>query len=119
VKLVLLEDETAAVADFVRSCGSLVTSRLAFVEVARAVKRVDPSADAVAAAAAVLRSFVLVDIDPPIIRRAASLVGELRSQDAIHLATALTVGAERMLVYDRRLGAAAEEAGIPTVAPGT
>ena len=42
----------------------------------------------------------------------------VRSLDAIHLASAVRVGARRMLVYDRRLAEAAEAAGNEVLQPG-
>jgi uncharacterized protein len=42
----------------------------------------------------------------------------LRTLDAIHLATALEVGAGEMLVYDRRLADAASAGGIVVLSPG-
>ncbi|MGH9063709.1 MAG: hypothetical protein ACRD0L_07050 [Acidimicrobiales bacterium] len=41
----------------------------------------------------------------------------LRSALAIHLATALRVGAEEMVVYDEELRSAAEKAGIHPLSP--
>lgn len=45
------------------------------------------------------------------------LPGRLRSADAIHLATALRVGARAMVVYDTELSAAAALAGIRVHSP--
>lgn len=44
----------------------------------------------------------------------------LRTLDAVHLATALELGAalEAVVVYDRRLAGGCEEAGIAVVTPG-
>ncbi len=58
-------------------------------------------------------------VDEPILARAASLAAPLlRSLDAIHLATALSLAdLDAVATYDRRLGAAAEESGLVAVAP--
>ena len=62
-------------------------------------------------------SFVATD--RTIARAAAGIASEsLRPLDAIHLATALAVAPDVMLVYDRRLGAAAAAAGLRVEAPG-
>ena len=61
----------------------------------------------------------LVATDRTIARAAAGIASKsLRPLDAIHLATALAVAPDVMLVYDRRLGAAAAAAGISVDAPG-
>jgi predicted nucleic acid-binding protein len=41
----------------------------------------------------------------------------LRSNDAIHLATALRLGVDEILTYDEELATAAERAGIRVSAP--
>ncbi|MFT3714750.1 MAG: PIN domain-containing protein [Gordonia sp. (in: high G+C Gram-positive bacteria)] len=48
---------------------------------------------------------------------AAGTHAPLRSNDAIHLATALRLGVDEMLTYDEELGRAASAAGIRVVAP--
>jgi len=66
-----------------------------------------------------LDDFALLDVDRSTLRRAASLAdASLRSLDAIHLATALEVGPEAMLVYDRGLSRAARRLGLRVEAPG-
>lgn len=44
---------------------------------------------------------------------------ELRSLDALHLATVLRLDAASLLTYDLRLTDAAEAAGVRVVAPGS
>ncbi len=106
-----------ATGSFVLSAPAVATSRVALVEVARAVKRADPGADALTDAETLLAPFLLVDVDEGALRRAAELAGSLRSLDAIHLASALTVDADSMLVYDLRLAEAAKAAGLTVAAP--
>jgi hypothetical protein len=56
-----------------------------------------------------------------IINRAAGIrPNTLRSLDAIHLASALAVKQDltAFVAYDKRLLAAAREAGLPTASPG-
>ncbi|MGI8752555.1 MAG: hypothetical protein ACR2MN_09630 [Acidimicrobiales bacterium] len=45
------------------------------------------------------------------------LPGRLRPADAIHLATALRVGAEEMIFYDAELRTATQTAGINGASP--
>jgi hypothetical protein len=66
-----------------------------------------------------------VTVSPSVIARAASYPApDLRSLDAIHLATAEQVvsvtheALEASVAYDERLVAAARQAGLPVVAPG-
>jgi uncharacterized protein len=66
-----------------------------------------------------LEEIVLVAVTETILRRAANLEpAPLRSLDAVHLATALDVGAEAMIVYDRRLADAARGYGLTVLSPG-
>ena len=67
----------------------------------------------------VLDGVALVDTDITIARVAAGIASQdLRPLDAIHLATAIAVAPDVMLVYDRRLAVAAAAAGLPVDAPG-
>lgn len=61
----------------------------------------------------------LVDVDRELLDAAVAWTSaRVRSVDAIHLASALRVGARQMLVYDRRLAEAAEAAGLEVLSPG-
>jgi len=95
-----------------------VSSVLAEVEVERAIRRAAPAA--LPAVPAVLSTVFLFEIDAAI-RRAASRMADplVRSLDAIHLATALEVGAEldTFVAYDRRLLTAASTAGLTVASP--
>lgn len=119
VKAVVDERESNALRAYLLGCSdSLVSSKLVLVEVRRAVRLATESADAEAAVAGVLDPVVLVAVTDSILARAALAdPNALRTLDAIHLATALEAGAAQMLVYDRRLAAAAKSAGIEVVAP--
>lgn len=64
--------------------------------------------------------ILMIALDATILSRAAR-VGpvDIRSLDAIHLATAMSVPVvNSMVVYDRRLAGAAEAAGLRVWAPG-
>lgn len=72
------------------------------------------------AARRLLAAVQMIRVDEPLLDRAGELEPrDLRSLDAIHLAAALALGPDlgAMLVYDVRLAAAAEQAGIRVVAP--
>ena len=67
----------------------------------------------------VLARIGLVALDEPLLRDAAALSPTgLRSLDAVHLATALSLdGLDVVVTYDRRLDAAASEAGLAVESP--
>ena len=70
-------------------------------------------------ASRLLETCELVDVDPEILDHARSLVDRsLRALDAVHLASALLVGSDELIAYDRRLVEAAERAGVTTASPG-
>jgi predicted nucleic acid-binding protein len=121
VKLVIEEPETHALGTWLRSRGHepWVASELCRVEVVRAVTRAEPAA--VGAARELLDGLDLVPLSRGLLGEAAALSPpSLRSLDAIHLATAMTLGPEleALLVYDQRLAAAATRAELPVAYPG-
>ncbi len=69
----------------------------------------------------VLAGLVLIPIDQPVLQRAAGLGGDhgVRALDAIHLATAASLGddLESLIAYDQRLMAAAHALGLSTGQP--
>jgi predicted nucleic acid-binding protein len=68
----------------------------------------------------VLQRVDVIRINDRILKVAGTMLpAELRSLDAIHLATARAVGADlsRICTYDERLSAAAEAGGWTVVAP--
>ena len=120
VKLVAREPETPALLSLLEPRPEVVSSALARVEVLRAVARAGRTPDTLARAEAVLSRVVLVAMDGEILDGAASLQPvALRSLDAIHLATALTLHpeADMFVSYDERLNAAATLAGLRVVTP--
>ncbi len=61
----------------------------------------------------------IVELDRSLLEAAVSYTStRIRSLDAIHLASAVRVGARQMLVYDRRLAEAAAAAGLEVLSPG-
>lgn len=119
VKLVVAERESSALMRFLRRRPLRVSSALARVEVARAVR---PHGEAALdRARRVLGAVDLLDLDDPLLDVAASLDGDhLRSLDAIHLAAALALGDDlaEVVTYDRRMADQAEAHGMVVVAPG-
>lgn len=97
----------------------LATSRIALVEVLRAVGIANPDLHARADAERLVESCLLVEPTEALLRTAADLASlTIRTLDAIHLASAQRIGADEMLVYDDRLHNAAAAGGVPPVSPG-
>ncbi|MGH3184045.1 MAG: PIN domain-containing protein, partial [Streptosporangiaceae bacterium] len=74
----------------------------------------------VPAARRLLRAVRMIRVDEPLLDRAADLEpGELRTLDAIHLASALEIGRDLgvMIAYDIRLKAAAQAYGLTVESP--
>ena len=118
VKAVLLEPESDdLLRHFRQTRPSLIASSLLKVETTRAIRQVEPT-EGLAELNSALEEIVLVAVTETILRRAANLEPALRSLDAVHLATALDVGAEAMIVYDRRLADAARGYGLTVLSPG-
>lgn len=121
VKLVFEEAESAALAGWLgaREVVPKISSEVATIELLRTCRR--RAAATEPDARQLLRGLDLVPLSADVIERAA-LVGpsELRSLDAVHLASALSLadGVDAFVAYDVRLRAAAETAGLPVAAPG-
>ena len=120
VKLVFDETESAALAEWLTLRADIpkVSSDLSTIELLRTCRRVDEGA--VEGAVLLLGGIDLLPIDRAIVEKAATLIPtELRSLDAIHLASALSVKANltALVAYDVRLCSAAAEAGIEVVSP--
>lgn len=117
-KLLLEEDESAELLAFLTAGDQLLlTSRVGVVELRRVGRRSGAGADRADAVAATL---AVVELDAEVERIAVGLDLELRSLDAIHLATALAAGPslDGFVCYDARLARAAVRVGLPVVAPG-
>ncbi len=119
VKLVVREAESASLLRFLRSHPTRVSSALSRVEVVRAVR--NQGSEALLRAEAILARLRLLRIDDDLLAAAAHVApGVLRSLDAIHLASATTLGGELrgIVTYDTRMSDAAELLGLHTMAPG-
>lgn len=118
VKLAVQEPESAALRRFLARRQPLVSSALARTEVARALLPSGP--EAVARGEEVLRRIQLLRINDRVLGAAGHLLPpELRSLDAIHLASADQLGAavRQIVTYDERMADAAQAIGWTVVAP--
>lgn len=120
VKLVSREAETPAMLALLADRPQVASSALARVEVSRAVARAGLGRAAVRRGREVLARVALIAVDDPILDSAARLRPKgLRSLDAVHLATALSLlpDLEAVVCHDSRLGAAAKRAGLTVLTP--
>lgn len=118
VKLAIEERESAALRRYLRRRSPFVSSALARTEVARALLPLGEAA--VRAGHDVLSRIELVRVSGRVLGSAGGLLPpELRSLDAIHLATARELGADlaRVVTYDERMAEAAEGMGLSVAAP--
>jgi len=119
VKLVVEEAESSALREALRERPRRVSSALALVEVRLAVGRRSPAPPR-GRVQTVLAGVTLIPVDHETLETASGLGGHgLRGLDAIHLATARSLGddLESLIAYDRRLLSAARADGISTHAP--
>lgn len=118
VKLAVREAESAALRQYVRRRRPLVSSALARTEVLRALM---PAGDeAVARGRAVLATIDLIRVNDRILTAAGALQPpELRSLDALHLATVRELGSDvsTIVCYDQRMATAARQLGHRVVQP--
>ena len=117
IKLVRSEPESDALRRALAG-RELISSALLITEGRRAARRYGELASRRARAG--LTAVTILPIDSPILEAAADLDPcELRSLDAIHLASALSIGGDlaRFYCYDVRLAGAAEALGIDVSQP--
>ena len=118
VKLAVREPESLALRRYLRRKQPLMSSALARTEVLRALL---PAGDeAVARGRSVLQRLDLIRVNDHILNAAGVLQPlELRSLDAIHLATAHQLGDElsALVTYDDRMVTAARQLGYRIVQP--
>ena len=121
VKVVVTEPESPALVDWLNDHADvpLATSVIGHIEVMRAANRVGPATTA--AAGRLLESVDTLVLTDAIVAVAKSIgPPELRTLDAVHLATALEYRRyiDAVCVYDRRLMEASKAAQLPVVSPG-
>lgn len=118
VKLVIAEPESAALRRYVRRRRLLVSSALARTEVLRALLAFGEVA--LAQGRRVLRAIELMRVNDRVFGAAGTLLpAEVRSLDAIHLATAQQLGDDlgAVVTYDVRMADAAAKLGLKTHSP--
>jgi predicted nucleic acid-binding protein len=120
VKLVVAEPETPALLEFLAGWPHRVSSVLARVEVLRAVKRTRAGPAVRRRAARVLARVALIRIDDLVLAAAARVAPpELRTLDAVHLATAGSLDdLAGIVTYDARFGGAASRVRFKVWSPG-
>lgn len=120
MKLVIHEAESAALGSHLADHAVLATSRIALVEVPRATRIANPAEEVQQETRRLLNACLLVDVSDRLLRSAATLASrEVRTLDALHLATALDIDVDELVAYDRRLLSAAEARGLKTASPGS
>ncbi|WP_214368705.1 type II toxin-antitoxin system VapC family toxin [Pseudonocardia sp. H11422] len=121
VKLLRREPESDALADWLDTQADtlLVASVLVEMELPRALRRVEP--DLIAGVPGLLERIARYEIDDLVRVTAATYTDpQLRSLDAIHLATAHAVFGPRLtafVTYDQRLLTSAAALGLPVHCP--
>lgn len=118
VKLAIEERESAALRRYLRRRSPFVSSALAKTEVARALLPLGEAA--LRAGREALLRVDLLRINDRVLTAAGALEpAEIRSLDAIHLATAQQLGnaLSRFVTYDERMATAATALGLSVAAP--
>jgi predicted nucleic acid-binding protein len=118
VKLAVREPESSALRRYLQRKQPLVSSALARTEVGRALLPLGP--EAVGRGRDVLSRLELAKVSDRVLTTAGGLMpAELRSLDAVHLATAQQLGVDlaRIVTYDERMSAAALALGMTVAAP--
>jgi uncharacterized protein len=119
-KLILHEAESIALRGFLGETQILVTSALSRTEVTRAVLRSSPTAGP--RIAVEMAKLNLAPITDELLDAAGTVSPpQLRSLDAIHLASAVVLRREldAFVSYDARQLEAASALGLPVASPGT
>ena len=118
VKLAIEEPESGALRAHLRRRRILVSSALARTEVLRALLL--EGEDGIARGRAVLGRVELIRVNDRLLNAAGLLQPpEVRSLDAIHLATARELGSDlgQVISYDERMVEAAKGLGLKTASP--
>jgi predicted nucleic acid-binding protein len=118
VKLAVQEPESAALLRYLRGRRPLVSSALARTEVLRAL--LPGGEESIARGRSVLARLDLVRVNDRVLSAAGTLLPmELRSLDAIHLATARQLGSALVPIvsYDDRMAEAARQLGHRVSSP--
>lgn len=120
VKLMVREDETSALEADLAARDGVLASWLAVVECRRVVLRAGKRR-LLQVADEVSEAVYLLDLTAPILEHASTLApGSMRTLDALHVATALSVHdpALDVITYDDRMADAARAHKLSVVQPG-
>lgn len=120
MKLVREESQSAALENFL-SDAAVVSSEIALVELSRSARRISPDPSGMLQIVSrLIDSIALLELNRVILETASEIdVAGLRSLDAIHIASALTLpDGDGFVTYDERQAAAARLSGIDVFAPG-
>jgi predicted nucleic acid-binding protein len=122
VKLAVVEAESSALRRWLRASpiSARVTSDLARAELVRAVRAAGAGDRVLAQARSVLARISTIPLSREVLDQAGTLEPSMmRTLDAIHLASALTLAdqLDGFVTYDRRLAEAATLAGVSVAAP--
>jgi len=120
VKLVITERESPFLEAEILERSGLISSWLAAAELRRAVRRTGRQS-LVSRLDDLLGAVYFIELTQALLETAGELdPRELRTLDAIHLATALSVeeASLEFVTYDRRLAAAARQNGLHVLSPG-
>ena len=118
VKTIIEEPESLRLTTWLRDHPQRASSAILRVEAVRTAWR--HGLEAAERAKRELETVMLVDVTTEVLRAAGDLLpGAVRSLEAIHLATARTIGEdiEALVTYDDRMAGAAADLGLPTAAP--
>lgn len=120
MKLLIEETESQALTAYLLAAGEagsrVVASWLLHTELHCAANRHPDDID-LTSVGVVLDTVTLVDLTRGDLLTAGALPGRLRSNDAIHLVTALRAGVDEMITYDSELARASAAAGLAAVGP--
>jgi predicted nucleic acid-binding protein len=120
VKLAVREPESDALRRHLRRRRPWVSSALARAEVLRAL--LPAGTTALEAGRQVLARCDLIRVNDAVLNRAGTMLPpDLRTLDAIHLASAWRLGRDlgELVTYDERLAAAGRQAGLRVTAPSS
>lgn len=120
VKLVVHDYGSDELRAWLEAHPAVVSSAIAVTEVRRAIGRLSTRRSLSDRARLVLDGVALLAVDIAVLETAAGLKPpQLRALDAIHVASALSLGADLLafVTHDERQAAAARAAGLPVSTP--
>lgn len=116
----LAEDRSDDASELLETAALAATSRITEVEVRRGLALIDRPVERTMSQslfAQEWRSLAIVELAPALADLAATIATDtrIRSLDAVHVASALVVGAQRFLTFDRRQADAARRLDLGVV----